>query len=351
VKIEKLHPTDELLGLIDAFSRATVLVVGDVMIDEFIWGKVDRISPEAPVPVVEVNRVTHRLGGAANVVHNIRALGGRVLVAGMVGADDKGGQLIDMLKAIDVDDDGIQTDVDRPTIIKTRIIAHHQQVVRIDRESKDPIPERVTDGILEYAESVIDDIHAVVLSDYGKGLISERLVRTLVELTADREIVLSVDPKVMNFPLYRNVSVVTPNHYEAGEAAGMAIVDDETLLATGEKLLEMLSCRYVLITHGEKGMTLFGDDGSVVQIPTVAREVFDVTGAGDTVISALTLAAAARASMKDAAVISNYAAGEVVGEVGTAVVTADRLKETIRFAITGKESLLTRQRKGNSGQG
>jgi len=350
VKIENLYPTDELLGLIDAFSRAKVLVVGDMMIDEFIWGKVDRISPEAPVPVVEVNRVTHRLGGAANVVHNIRALGGQVLVAGMVGADDKGGQLIDMLRMIDVDDDGIQTDVDRPTIIKTRIIAHHQQVVRIDRESKDPIPQRVTDGILEYAESVIGDVHAVVISDYGKGLIGKRMVHRLVELAADRDIVVSVDPKVVNFPLYQNVSVVTPNHHEAGEAAGIMIMDDETLLAAGEKLLTLLSCRYVLITHGEKGMTLFGEDGSVVQIPTAAREVFDVTGAGDTVISALTLAAAAKASMKDAAVISNYAAGEVVGEVGTAVVTADRLKETIRFAINAKESLLTRQRKGNAGK-
>jgi D-beta-D-heptose 7-phosphate kinase/D-beta-D-heptose 1-phosphate adenosyltransferase len=347
VKIEKVYPSDELIGVIDAFSRATVLVVGDVMIDEFIWGKVDRISPEAPVPVVEVNRITHRLGGAANVVHNIRALGGNVLVAGMVGADDKGGQLIDMLKAVDVDDDGIQTDTERPTIIKTRIIAHHQQVVRIDRESKDPIPKRVTDGICEYAESVIDDIDAIVLSDYGKGLISEKLVGRLVELALDRNIVVSVDPKVVNFPLYQRISVVTPNHHEAGEAVGMRIVDDQTLLAAGGKLLEMLSCRYVLITHGEHGMTLFGDDGSVVQIPTVAREVFDVTGAGDTVISALTLAAAADATMKDAAIISNYAAGEVVGEVGTAVVTADRLKDSIRFAIKGKESLLTRQRKGN----
>jgi len=347
VEIEKLYPTEKFLGLIDEFSRATVLVVGDVMIDEFIWGKVDRISPEAPVPVVEVNRITHRLGGAANVAHNIRALGGRVLVAGMIGADDKGGQLVDMLRMLDVDDDGIQTDDKRPTIIKTRIIAHHQQVVRIDRESKDPIPPRVTDGILEYAESVIGDVHAIVLSDYGKGLISERLVDRLVKLVKGRDIILSVDPKVVNFPLYRNVGVVTPNHHEAGEAVGIKIVDDETLLAVGGKLLEMLSCRYVLITHGERGMTLFGDDGSVVQIPTVALEVFDVTGAGDTVISALTLAAAAGASMKDAAIISNYAAGEVVGEVGTAVVTADRLKEVINFAITAKESLVTRQRKGN----
>lgn len=347
MEIEKLYPTEKFLGLIDEFSRATVLVVGDVMIDEFIWGKVDRISPEAPVPVVEVNRITHRLGGAANVAHNIRALGGRVLVAGMIGADDKGGQLVDMLRMLDVDDDGIQTDDKRPTIIKTRIIAHHQQVVRIDRESKDPIPPRVTDGILEYAESVIGDVHAIVLSDYGKGLISERLVDRLVKLVKGRDIILSVDPKVVNFPLYRNVGVVTPNHHEAGEAVGIKIVDDETLLAVGGKLLEMLSCRYVLITHGERGMTLFGDDGSVVQIPTVALEVFDVTGAGDTVISALTLAAAAGASMKDAAIISNYAAGEVVGEVGTAVVTADRLKEVINFAITAKESLVTRQRKGN----
>ncbi len=337
--IEEIYPTADLVGFIDKFSKAKVLVVGDVMVDEFIWGKVERISPEAPVPVLEVQRETRVLGGAANVVNNIRALGGRVYVTGVSGNDDMAKILMDDLKRIGVDTKGIVRDRERPTTIKTRVIAHHQQVVRFDRENKAPIPESVTDAILKYTRSLAGEIDAIVVADYGKGVIKAGLVGELVKISEKNDLILSVDPKVENFHFYKNVTVVTPNHFEAESSVGEKIVDEYSLLKTGQLILERLSCKNVLITRGEDGMTLFEEGGDVVNIPTVAREVFDVTGAGDTVISALTLAVASGATMRDAAFISNYAAGVVVGEVGTAVVTGSKLKDVIHSAVNGKDGL------------
>ncbi|MBN1571748.1 MAG: D-glycero-beta-D-manno-heptose-7-phosphate kinase [Deltaproteobacteria bacterium] len=337
--IEEIYPTADLVDFVDKFSKAKVLVVGDVMVDEFIWGKVERISPEAPVPVLEVQRETRVLGGAANVVNNIRALGGRVFVTGVVGNDDMARLLTDELKRIGVETKGIVKDKGRPTTIKTRVIAHHQQVVRFDRENKAPVPEGVTDAILKYTRSLAGEIDAIVVADYGKGVIEAGLVGELVEISEKNNLILSVDPKVENFPFYRNVTVVTPNHYEAESSVGKKIVDEDSLLKTGQAILEILNCKNVLITRGEDGMTLFEEGGDVVNIPTVAREVFDVTGAGDTVISALTLAVASGATMRDAAFISNYAAGVVVGEVGTAVVSGAKLKDVILSAVNGKDGL------------
>ncbi len=335
--MDQLYPTIDMIGCIDRFGEAGVLVVGDVMVDEFVWGRVERISPEAPVPVVEVQREALLLGGGANVVNNIRALGGRVFLAGVVGKDAMGGHLIDELAKIGVAPDGIVTLSDRPTTIKTRVIAHHQQVVRVDRERRIKIDKETTDRIIGYARSLGTQIRAIIISDYGKGVINERLVSGLVDYAAKNDLIVSVDPKVENFSIYRNVTVITPNHHEAASGVHHKIVDDESLLATGRLILSRLGCKNVIITRGEDGMTLFEAPGGIVHIPTVAREVFDVTGAGDTVISTLTLALAAGAGMRDAAVISNYAAGIVVGKVGTAVTTAGELKEEIRRAIDAKE--------------
>ena len=331
--LKNINPTKELLRYIDDFSKARVLVIGDVMVDEFVWGKVERISPEAPVPVLEVERESLLLGGAANVVNNIRALGGKVCVSGVVGMDAMGRHLVEELERIGVNPDGIIKKKGRPTTIKTRVIAHHQQVVRMDREVKAPILPETTDKILEYTRSISDRIEAIVVADYAKGVISESLVSGLVAISREKNLILSVDPKVSNFPLYRKVTVVTPNHHEAGSAMGQKILNDEMLLSVGSAILKKLECENVLITQGENGMTLFENGGGVVHIPTEAREVFDVTGAGDTVISALTLARASGASMRDAALLSNYAAGIVVAEVGTAVVTSAQLKQAIVFAI------------------
>ncbi len=335
--MDELYPTPNAMGYIDRFGGTGVLVVGDVMVDEFVWGRVERISPEAPVPVVEVQREALLLGGAANVVNNIRALGGAVFLAGVMGKDAMGGHLIDELKKINVATDGIVTLSDRPTTIKTRVIAHHQQVVRFDREKRVKIDEKTTDRIISYAESLGKKIRAVVISDYGKGVINERLVSGLVDYAKKKDLIVSVDPKVENFSIYKGVTVITPNHFEAGSGVGNKIVDDESLLVTGKLILSTLGCENVIITRGEDGMTLFEAKGDIVHIPTVAKEVFDVTGAGDTVISTLTLAVAAGASMRDAAVISNYAAGIVVGKVGTAIVTAEELRQQMLRAVGGKE--------------
>lgn len=344
--IEKIYPTADLLDFIDDFPKAKVLVVGDVMVDEFIWGKVERISPEAPVPVLEVEKETRLLGGAANVVNNIRALGGNVLVTGVVGNDGMARYLMDELGNIGVETKGLIKDKGRPTTIKTRVIAHHQQVVRFDREKKSPIDDNITDAILKYTRSLADKIDAIVVADYGKGVIDGRLVEELVNVSESHDLILTVDPKVENFPIYRSVTVITPNHFEAGNSVGKRIVDEDSLLEVGQIILERLNCKNVLITRGEDGMTLFEEGGDVVNIPTVAREVFDVTGAGDTVISALTLAVASGANVRDAAFISNYAAGIVVGEVGTAVVNDTRLKEVIRSAVNGKDKLGATRRRG-----
>lgn len=344
--IEEIYPTIDLIGFIDEFPKTRVLVVGDVMVDEFIWGKVERISPEAPVPVLEVIRETCLLGGAANVVNNIKALGGEVYVAGVVGKDGMARYLIDEHKKIGVETKGLIEDQQRPTTIKTRVIAYQQQVVRFDRENKTPIDESVKDKILKYTRTLADKIDAVVVADYGKGVIDVELVEELVEISRQHDLILSVDPKVENFSCYNGVTVITPNHFEAEDSVGEKIVDEESLLKTGELILEKLNCKNVLITRGEDGMTLFEDGGDVVNIPTVAREVFDVTGAGDTVISALTLSVASGATMRDAAFISNYAAGIVVGEVGTAVVSDVRLKEAIHSALNSKDQLRATRRKG-----
>jgi rfaE bifunctional protein kinase chain/domain len=331
-----VYPTENVMGYVDRFGGTGVLVVGDVMVDEFVWGRVERISPEAPVPVVEVQREVLLLGGAANVVNNIRALGGTVFLAGVMGKDAMGDHLIDEIKKIGVATDGIVTLSDRPTTIKTRVIAHQQQIVRFDREKRATIDEKTTDRIISYAESLGDNIRAVVISDYGKGVINERLVSGLVDYAKKRDLIVSVDPKVENFSIYKGVTVITPNHFEAGTGVGNKIVDEQSLLATGKLILSKLGCENVIITQGEDGMTLFDSRGGIVHIPTVAKEVFDVTGAGDTVISTLTLAVAAGAGMRDAAVIANYAAGIVVGKVGTAIVTAGELREEMLRAIDGK---------------
>lgn len=319
-----------LKKLLDRFPRTQVLVVGDLMIDHYVWGSVSRISPEAPVPVVNVTHEDRLLGAAANVAHNIHSLGGRVDVCGVIGQDDAGRQLQHMLHSEGIPTDGLIMDADRPTTIKTRVIAHHQQVVRFDRETKEGIGRETHHRIFERVrERVANGLDAIVISDYCKGVVTRDLVRDLVQLARRHGTVVSVDPKVSHFGIYRGVTILTPNTKEASLGAKIEIDDDASLLKAGRELLRKLSCDAVLITRGEHGMSLFERSGRVTHIPTVAREVFDVTGAGDTVISTLTLAMAAGARLVDAARLSNYAAGIVVGVVGTATVTPAQLRQQI----------------------
>jgi len=309
------------------------MVIGDLMVDEYIWGNVSRVSPEAPVPVVSVTSESLRLGGAGNVVNNIHTLGGKVLLAGIVGHDEMGRKVIHDLHKMGVETKGVIVEPERVTTVKTRIIAQHQQVVRYDREITRPIHPENIQQILSLLEGGINELDAVLVSDYGKGVICEPLMERVRSLTQRAGKILAVDPKVKNFPLFREVTIITPNHYEAAEATGRWIMSEEDLMTVGRTLLQRLQVQSVLITRGEKGMTLFQHNGEVIHIPTMAKEVYDVTGAGDTVISVLTLAMASGATAKEAAILSNIAAGIVVGEIGTATIKASELEDAVRNGI------------------
>lgn len=319
---------DEVKKTLERFSQTRVLVVGDIMADEFIWGKVNRISPEAPVPVVNVTEETIRLGGAANVVNNIVSLGGEAIICGVIGNDAMGKKLKRELRRIGVEVEGIVKEDKRPTTVKTRVIAHGQQIVRYDREKKTPILQESYERIISFIKRRINDVNAVIISDYGKGVITEALIKEILYLTRTNGKIIAVDPKIYNFHMYRNVTVITPNHYEAGSAAGMEINSEDDLIIAGNKIIEKLRCKSLLITRGEEGMSLF-IDRKIIHIPAVAREVYDVTGAGDTVISAFTLCISAGADFIDGAFISNFAAGIVVGKVGTATASRKELMKVL----------------------
>ncbi len=319
-----------LISVVSRFSGTRTLVVGDVMLDHYVWGNVSRISPEAPVPVVNVTKESLLLGAATNVVNNIHALGGSVSVCGVIGRDDAGMQLVHLLRMRGIQTDGLIVEESRPTTIKTRVIAHNQQVVRFDRETKSGIEPDTHSEILDCVKRHVQDgLDAIVLSDYSKGVVTKQLVRDIVRFARKNDVIVSVDPKVNHFGIYSGVTILTPNTKEASFGAKIDIEDDKSLLKAGALLLKRLKCEAVLITRGEHGMSLFERGGGIIHIPTVAREVFDVTGAGDTVISTLTLAMAAGAKMEDAARISNYAAGIVVGVVGTATVDPEELRRKI----------------------
>jgi rfaE bifunctional protein kinase chain/domain len=319
----------ELEEYIDRFPSTNIFVLGDIILDEYIWGDVSRISPEAPVPVVDIKTETKKLGGSANVVHNIISLGGKSILSGVIGEDDTGMEIIESLHGLGLITEGVLMDPGRPTSIKTRVVARNQHVVRFDRENRRPLGPRITDKLLNFLEKNIDNIDAVIVADYGKGVISSQLMKGLRDLVMDSDIILAVDPKMDHFEYYREIDVITPNHNEAGSFCRFEIVDEETLIKAGMKMLNDLKCKSVLITQGKEGMTLFEKGEEPCHIPTIARKVFDVSGAGDTVISTLCLGLASGMDLKSAAVISNLASGIVVGEVGTSVVTSEQLKNVI----------------------
>jgi D-beta-D-heptose 7-phosphate kinase/D-beta-D-heptose 1-phosphate adenosyltransferase len=319
--------------IINNFKGKKILVIGDVVLDRYIWGRVSRISPEAPVPVVEVTGESFMLGGAANVAHNIVSLGGQASLIGVKGRDTAGEALVNMLELKDIKHTGI-FDSDRPTTIKTRVIAHNQQVVRFDREDSNYVDGKMLRRITGHIRSIIRKYDAIVLSDYRKGMISPELIKGILKITGAKKsgssrerMFVAVDPKIGHFNYYRGVSLITPNVQEASSGSGIEIRDEKTLLKAGRSLRRKLACGSVLITRGEQGMSLF-EKNRVVHIPTMAKKVYDVTGAGDTVISAFTLAHISGASTVEAAVIANHAAGIVVGEVGTAVAGPKQLIES-----------------------
>lgn len=312
-------------ALIRRFGQARLLVVGDLMLDQFIWGRVDRISPEAPVPVVLVTRESFHLGGAANVVHNIRALGGQATACGVIGRDSSGQRVLNELQQIGAATDGVTVSSSTVTVRKTRVIAHNQQVVRYDRES----PEHASSAVRRmqrFLREHVWDYDAVVVSDYGKGVVTADLLAVLGAARKRRPFRLIVDPKKPNFTHYRGLTLATPNVSEAADAAGVDIRDDASLRAAGNRLLERWEAEALLITRGEHGMTLFTRDGLARHFPTAARQVFDVTGAGDTVVATCALALAAGATLDEAALLANHAAGVVIGKLGTATLSAAELR-------------------------
>lgn len=314
-----------LVRRIGSLHRGRVLVIGDLMLDHFIWGRVDRISPEAPVPVVRVTRESSHLGGAANVVHNLRALGGKVVTCGAIGRDAAGRQVIEELERLGARTDGVVASRAALTIRKTRVVAHSQQVVRFDHESDD-FGGAAAASLLRFVEKHAPSFDAVVISDYGKGVVTRELLDRLRALRARKPFRLIVDPKKKNYENYHGMTLATPNLSEAAEAAGMEIRDEASLRAAGKTLLEKWEADAVLITRGEQGMSLFPRRGRPRHFPTVARQVFDVTGAGDTVIATCALSLAVGASFEEAALLANHAAGIVVGKVGTASASAEELR-------------------------
>jgi D-beta-D-heptose 7-phosphate kinase/D-beta-D-heptose 1-phosphate adenosyltransferase len=323
------------------FERCRLLVVGDLMLDEYVWGKVDRISPEAPVQVVSVNSEQYTLGGCGNVVNNLVSLGAAVSVLGVTGTGRNARLMLDKFDELGVDRRGIIQEQQRPTTRKTRIIAEHQQVLRIDRETKKEIATQTFDALVELAEELIAKADAILLSDYGKGLITRPLVARLAALAEAAGKVIIADPKGLDFTKYAGISLLTPNRREAALAAGIEISDQKSLTAAGNRLLEKSGVQKILITCGKDGMVFFEPGKKTLRFSTRAREVYDVSGAGDTVVAVLGLGIAAGLSFRQAISLANTAAGIVVGKVGTATVSRSELSRALQ---SGQEKSFSKQK-------
>jgi len=311
---------------IDDLQKVRVLVVGDLMIDEYLWGSVDRISPEAPVMVVSVEKETQTLGGAGNVINNLKAMGAKVDAIGSAGTGSAGKMIFEKLEALGIPIDGIISEPDRPTTRKTRVVASNQQVLRIDREIKKDITQDSLLKLIKIMEKKIPDVDVIFLSDYDKGLITQTLVKETVKLAKKHKVIVLADPKAMDFSKYDQVSILTPNKKEAGLAAHMDIRSSQDLFQAGQKIMAIARLEKLLITCGKDGMMLFEADKTPCVIASKARQVFDVSGAGDTVIALLGLGLAVGLSFEDSAWIANEAAGIVVAKVGTATASIEELK-------------------------
>jgi D-beta-D-heptose 7-phosphate kinase/D-beta-D-heptose 1-phosphate adenosyltransferase len=319
---------ENIRKIIPKLRGKKVLVFGDLMLDEHIWSKVSRISPEAPVPIADVIQINHVPGGCGNVASNISALGGIPLLVGIIGRDSSGDKLRKALSKAKISASNIIVDPKRPTILKSRIIAGSQHVIRVDREDRSILSSKLIATIIKRLKKLVPQVDAVVVSDYGKGAVTEETAQTIISLARKFKKPVATDPKGVDYSKYKGATIVTPNLREAAIAARRVIVDEKSLIKAGSVLLRALKTEYLLVTRGRDGMSLFGKDGAAY-IPAVPREVFDITGAGDTVIATLSLALAAGASMKNATILSNYAASVVVAKIGTAPCSRDELEEAI----------------------
>ena len=317
----------QVISLLNNFRDKKVLVLGDVMLDRYLWGQVSRLSPEAPVPIVEIEDEYSRLGGAANVGNNIASLGAVPYLVGVIGDDSSGQELSGLMEKDRFSTIGLVKANDRPTTVKTRVIAHSQHVVRIDRENRDPINSPTFEKVKQIVLNLISEVDAVIFEDYNKGLITAELIRFVITEAQRHNKVITVDPKFDHFFEYKGLTVFKPNRRETENILGVRLDNNEQITKSVKSLYEQLKCKSILITLGENGMALFNGDDELKMIPTRAQKVADGSGAGDTVISTLTLALLSGASLEEAASLANYAAGVVCGEVGIAQITRERLLE------------------------
>jgi len=329
IKISK----ERLLKLKKRFSGQKIAVIGDMMLDCYYWGDVKRVSPEAPVPVVEVENEFYRFGGAANVALNIKKLGGTPIPLGVIGYDNEGSIFSSLIAEENITATGLVIDENRPTTSKARVIAHNQHVVRIDKEKKNPVDPEISKKLMGYFIGIVDELDGIILQDYNKGVLTSSFIKKIIRLARAKNKLITVDPKFNNFFEYKNVTVFKPNRKEASDVLGYRIKSDEDISLSGQKLLNKLHAKYVLLTLGEEGIAVFEKEKEERRMPTKARKVADVSGAGDTVISTLTMALAAGADILEASYLANYAAGIVCGEVGIVPIKLDEL-----FSIVMKEN-------------
>lgn len=315
----------KMKDLIKKIWRKKVIVLGDMMLDSYQWGKVDRISPEAPVPIIAIDKEEYRLGGAANVALNLTALGAEAYPIGVVGSGTNAKTMRNLFKESKLDTDGLIQDKGRKTTIKTRILAVNQQIVRIDIEDSFWISEDIENEILGKITAQIKTADLMIIEDYNKGLLSERLIAETLKLCKEYEVPVAVDPKQKNFFAYQEVDIFKPNYLELQNNLGVKFESEEDFLEGATKSLDLLKCKYLVVTHGAKGMYIFSKDSCALHLPTYAREVYDVSGAGDTVISALALAYSAGATIKQAASFANHAAAVVCGKLGTATASSQEI--------------------------
>ena len=327
-----------LLGIIDRFANTPMLVLGDIILDHYVWGTVSRISPEAPVVVVHVTKENECPGGSGNVANNLVALGAKVSLCGVVGDDSSGRAMIKQFDELRIDASSVLVDRSRCTTVKTRVIAQAQQVVRVDREDTHPLAKAYLDGLCGALSSHLSSVKGIVVSDYAKGVVTPQLFQVITNAYAEGKlgygkVPVIVDPKPPNFDVYNCATVVKPNRTEAEQASGLKIVDRKSAIQAARKLRERWNAEMILVTLGELGMVLVGKVGEreeIVEVPTVARDVYDVSGAGDTVSAVFSLTLAVGGTATDAAKLANFAAGIVVAEVGTVAVTAEELRKVVK---------------------
>ena len=319
---------EKLLRIIEQFGNKKILVIGDVMLDKYIWGEVSRVSPEAPVQVVKVEKESYAPGGAANVASNVASLNGATYMIGLVGEDQANKVLISELKSRQINTDGMVEDKNRPTIQKVRVVGKGQQLLRFDYEDSGYLDEGMEKKIFDFVLKRIQNIDAIIISDYAKGIITKNLAESLIRLANEKKKIIVVDPKPKHKNFYKNATLITPNNNEACEMLNVEEKNDNDIIKVGKTLLENLNAALIL-TRGEKGMAIFEKNSEITNIPTKAKEVYDIVGAGDTVVATLALALASNATLKEAATIANYAAGITVGKVGTSTVIIDEIRKAI----------------------